>query len=417
MEAKPPSYIYFGHYKFVVEYEDQEKTCHYCDETGHLVKECPYKVTKQDAVNESWKAVGETRRTFAGVTFKQMENTPPERYSPSKEDFPELPNNSGALNNRHSTPLAKTKTPKLGTSKGQVDHFDGSIIEFSDEEDSLDDIPKDTLGTNKCPSSEEQKRADKWQRCEDSTLLSTVIPPGQRPKKESFDGEILETDEADVFKPIGKNTPMQAILINHPAISFAQTRRDAEGGDFNIVDDPERDRFPSHKKRKRKSIRTKIELQNFTEAFDLNDPYDPPPTRRYLSAWWVEIKNRIKNLIIEITREIAQENREEETRLKNDYKLVCERLSQAKCNYDDYLAAKKSLTEFKRKAADKKLRKNLQRNLDKPTKKFFQRFVQDRKSTRITEVIDSRGVKHISSIKQIRIHANIEYVIFITVVL
>ncbi|XP_076806233.1 uncharacterized protein LOC143449789 [Clavelina lepadiformis] len=199
MEAKPPSYIYFGHYKFVVEYEGQEKTCHYCDETGHLVKECPYKVTKQDVVNESWKAVGETRRTFAGVTFKQMENTPPERYSPSKEDFPKLPNNSGALNNRHSTTLAKTKPPKLGTSKGQVDHFDGSIIEFSDEEDSLDDIPKDTLGTDKSPSSEEQKRADKRERSEDSTL-STAIPPGQRPKKESFDGEILETDEVDGFK-------------------------------------------------------------------------------------------------------------------------------------------------------------------------------------------------------------------------
>ncbi|CAK8688121.1 unnamed protein product [Clavelina lepadiformis] len=113
------------------------KTCHYCDETGHLVKECPYKVTKQDVVNESWKAVGETRRTFAGVTFKQMENTSPERYSPSKEDFPELQNNSGALNNRLSTPLAKTKPPKLGTSKGQINHFDGSTIEFSGEEDSL----------------------------------------------------------------------------------------------------------------------------------------------------------------------------------------------------------------------------------------------------------------------------------------
>ncbi|CAK8685768.1 unnamed protein product [Clavelina lepadiformis] len=39
-----------------------------------------------------------------------------------------------------------------------------------------------------------------------------------------------------------------AILINHPTITFAQTRRDAEGGDFNMVgDDPERDRSLSTK--------------------------------------------------------------------------------------------------------------------------------------------------------------------------
>ena len=200
MEAKPPSYIHFGHLKFVLEYEGQVKTCHYCDETGHLVKDCPNKVKNQDVVNESWKAVGETRRTFGGVSFRQMKRTSPERYSPSKEDFPELPNNSGALNNRHSTPFAKTKPPKVGTSKGQlIDHFDGSIVEFSDEEDSLDEIPKDTLGTDKCPSSGGQKRPDKRERSEDSTL-STAIPPGQRPKGESTDSEMLEADETDVFK-------------------------------------------------------------------------------------------------------------------------------------------------------------------------------------------------------------------------
>ncbi|CAK8685835.1 unnamed protein product [Clavelina lepadiformis] len=61
------------------------------------------------------------------------------------------------------------------------------------------------------------------------------------------------------------------------------------------------------------------------------------------------------------------------------------------------VAAKNSLAEFQRNAADQKLRKSLQRNLDTSTKQIFQRFMQVRKSTRITEVIDSGGVQHISS--------------------
>ncbi|CAK8697784.1 unnamed protein product [Clavelina lepadiformis] len=47
---------------------------------------------------------------------------------------------------------------------------------------------------------EEPERADKREGSEDSTSLSTVIPPGQLPKKESLDSEILEANETDVFK-------------------------------------------------------------------------------------------------------------------------------------------------------------------------------------------------------------------------
>ncbi|CAK8685769.1 unnamed protein product [Clavelina lepadiformis] len=96
---------------------------------------------------------------------------------------------------------------------------------------------------------------------------------------------------------------------------------------------------------------------------------------------------RLQGKIILEKKSISQIKREWPflLRFTDQYIKICEEI------------VKKSLAEFQRKAADQKLRKSLQRNFDTTTKHFFQRFMQDRKSTRINEVIDSGGVQHISS--------------------
>ena len=52
-KVKPPSYINFGHYCFCVEYEGQEKTSSYCSETGHLVRDCHYRIQHQEQASNT----------------------------------------------------------------------------------------------------------------------------------------------------------------------------------------------------------------------------------------------------------------------------------------------------------------------------------------------------------------------------
>ncbi|CAK8685192.1 unnamed protein product [Clavelina lepadiformis] len=61
-------------------YEGQEKTFHYCAESGHLVKDCPYRSRKQEVVNESWDKISGNRRSTARVTFRKL----------NKDEEPEL---------------------------------------------------------------------------------------------------------------------------------------------------------------------------------------------------------------------------------------------------------------------------------------------------------------------------------------
>ena len=67
LEVKPPSYIYFGLQRFIVEYTGQEQTCSYCSEAGHINKDCPYREFPEQEFYSSTSSEGMTLNKQANI--------------------------------------------------------------------------------------------------------------------------------------------------------------------------------------------------------------------------------------------------------------------------------------------------------------------------------------------------------------
>ena len=113
-----PSYIYFVSLKLYVNFEGQKKTYSYCEELGHLFKECPER-EKQKA-NASWGT------TSWGTGFRQNQHQPndEEVYQTS---FPPL---QEPHDDTKKDPLVQQSTPMNKSSRLQpvrMDFFDGKV--------------------------------------------------------------------------------------------------------------------------------------------------------------------------------------------------------------------------------------------------------------------------------------------------
>ncbi|CAK8678483.1 unnamed protein product [Clavelina lepadiformis] len=199
LKAKPPSFVYFGHYKCTVEYEGQAKTCHYCAESTHLVKDCPYKTRNQEVVNDSWEKVSGNKRSIGKVTFRQLNSAEEERpYSPSKEIFPSLPISADETNkHRHSTPKNGNKSHvKKAMENTQHEHS------YYDNNDSLDEI-NSTKGEqlDDIDALSQENERYKRERSDDSSV-TIDIPPGQKVKEDAESERSAEPDESEVFDDI-----------------------------------------------------------------------------------------------------------------------------------------------------------------------------------------------------------------------
>ena len=127
IKARPPSFIYFGHYRFLIEYEGQDKTCGYCCETEHLARECEYRITKENLHSGTFSLESSSHSTTDGIKFSQNRH--------SDADTEELgPTPAESLLERyrqpqHSTPTAKQHDKGNATAKPNIDYYDESIIE------------------------------------------------------------------------------------------------------------------------------------------------------------------------------------------------------------------------------------------------------------------------------------------------
>ncbi|CAK8680549.1 unnamed protein product [Clavelina lepadiformis] len=176
--ANPPRFIYFGPYRFTVQYEGQVKSCYFCAETGHLVKECPHRGKKQEEVNEnSWKRAEEGQRTSGETPANKSNTAEREDHYLSKDEYPELSSNfklcKNVEQNRHSSPLPESKPPKL---QKIVDHYDGSIIEISEA-----DLEKEERKRNRDPSSTDE------------------YPMTQKPKEDELEEEMSYNENTNNY--------------------------------------------------------------------------------------------------------------------------------------------------------------------------------------------------------------------------
>ncbi|CAK8690351.1 unnamed protein product [Clavelina lepadiformis] len=131
-EVKPPSFIYFGHYRFMLNYEGQKKTCSRCAEDDHIAKVCPYRQQRRVVTSQAWES--ENSKTTRASDQSSDESSPMlERpYIPCEETFPKLDNPM-----IHSTPNEdKSKTGNKNINQ-EIDHFDGSIRETKENRSQL----------------------------------------------------------------------------------------------------------------------------------------------------------------------------------------------------------------------------------------------------------------------------------------
>ena len=109
---------------------------------------------------------------------------------------------------------------------------------------------------------------------------------------------------------------------------------------------------------------------------------------------WIEVKNKIKILVIDHSTQLRQES----LAIENEPKKKLDELANSQCfkpNFKLYKETKKKLTKMQIDNFKKKLIKNnkfFQYSHNLATKKFFRQFLQKREKVVISELIDEYGL-------------------------
>ena len=112
--------------------------------------------------------------------------------------------------------------------------------------------------------------------------------------------------------------------------------------------------------------------------------------RLSLVEWWIQVKNKVKKLVIEHSARLKQEN----SAIENNLKQQLEQLTNSP-NFKVYSELKKKLAKLQIESFRKKLLKNeqlFQYSNNLATKEFFKQFVQKRQNVTIGELIDDGGI-------------------------
>ena len=109
-----------------------------------------------------------------------------------------------------------------------------------------------------------------------------------------------------------------------------------------------------------------------------------------LVEWWIQVKNKVKKLVIEHSARLKQEN----SAIENNLKQQLEQLANLP-NFKLYSELKKKLAKLQIESFRKKLLKNeqlFQYSNNLATKEFFKQFLQKRQNVTIDELIDDGGI-------------------------
>ena len=109
-----------------------------------------------------------------------------------------------------------------------------------------------------------------------------------------------------------------------------------------------------------------------------------------LVEWWIQVKNKVKKLVIEHSARLKQEN----SAIENNLKQQLEQLAISP-NFKLYSELKKKLAKLQIETFRKKLLKNeqlFQYSNNLATKEFFKQFLQKRQNVTIDELIDDGGI-------------------------
>ena len=109
-----------------------------------------------------------------------------------------------------------------------------------------------------------------------------------------------------------------------------------------------------------------------------------------LVEWWIQVKNKVKKLVIEHSARLKQEN----SAIENNLKQQLEQLANLP-NFKLYSELKKKLAKLQIESFRKKLLKDeqlFQYSNNLATKEFFKQFLQKRQNVTIDELIDDGGI-------------------------
>ena len=109
-----------------------------------------------------------------------------------------------------------------------------------------------------------------------------------------------------------------------------------------------------------------------------------------LVEWWIQVKNKVKKLVIGHSARLKQENSD----IENNLKQQLEQLANSP-NFKLYSKLKKKLAKLQIESVRKKLLKNeqlFQYSNNLTTKEFFKQFLQKRQNVTIDELIDDGGI-------------------------
>ena len=135
--------------------------------------------------------------------------------------------------------------------------------------------------------------------------------------------------------------------------------------------------------------------ENFLKDFETNwQNWKQTKSSLGLVDWWIEVKNKIKKLVIDHSTRLRQKSFAAE----NDLKQQLDQLANSqyfKPNFKLYKETKKKLTRMQIDNFKKKLMRNnelFQYSHNFATKEFFRQFLQKREKVVISELIDEYGL-------------------------
>ena len=109
-----------------------------------------------------------------------------------------------------------------------------------------------------------------------------------------------------------------------------------------------------------------------------------------LVEWWIQVKNKVKKLVIEHSARLKRENSD----VENNLKQQLEQLANSP-NFKLYSELKKKLAKLQIESFRKKLLKHeqlFQYSNNLATKEFFKQFVQKRRNVTIGKLVDNGGI-------------------------
>ena len=109
-----------------------------------------------------------------------------------------------------------------------------------------------------------------------------------------------------------------------------------------------------------------------------------------LVEWWIQVKNKVKKLVIEQSARLKRQNSD----IENNLKQQLEQLANSS-NFKLYSELKKKLAKLQIESFRKKLLNNeqlFQYSNNLATKEFFKQFLQKRQNVTIGELIDDGGI-------------------------